>query len=166
MKVRTKVSLASLTKVVRWNVHCIDGGHTTRIYVLAGDTYGRLLGFTPLSEWAVFDAWIDPVFEEVTGIVHRQLRREAGASDCIVSVLGAACDPAPSGYTYDFTGMIWCPVCGSSNTQYGPDDPLQFSMMSVPQVTHSAWMALSDEQRHMLINEALKTKKCTIPDHD
>ena len=148
------------TRVIRWNIHCSENGHAAIIYVLAGDTYGRQLGFTPSSEWAVFDAWIDPVYDEVASMVHQLLGRTVGVSDCILSVLGVACDPAPSGRRYDFTGRIRCPVCGSQNTEYGPDDPTQFTMMSVPQVTHNAWVALTKDEQRARINEALQAAGC------
>lgn len=154
------MSSPNYMKVIRWNIYCSDNGHSAVLHVLADDTYGRQLGFTPSFEWAVFDAWTDPVYDEVVKMVHKLLGRTVGVSDCVVSVLGVACDPAPSGFTYDFTGRKWCPICGSQNTQYGPDDPPQFSMMSVPQVTHDAWMALTKDEQLARIHEALKANGC------
>lgn len=147
----------NLTKVVRWNIRCIENGHTAATYVLAGDSYGRQLGVTPLSEYVIIDAWIDPVYNEVAEMVHQMFGRTSGVSDCVLLALSVACDPAPSGNTYDFTGKMWCPVCGSSNVEYGPDEPPQFSMMSIPMVSHDAWEALSEDQKRALVYERLKT---------
>lgn len=152
-----------LVKVVQWNIRCIENGHTAVVYVLGGDSYGRQLGVTSLHEYAIFDAWIDPVYNELIGLVHQALDRTSGISDCLFSVLGVVCDPAPSGYTYDFTGKIWCPVCGSSSMEYGPDEPPQFSMMTIPIVSHDAWTAYTEDQRRELVHEELKNAGCFTP---
>lgn len=157
------MSPTELVKVVQWNVRCIENGHTAVIYVLAGDSYGRQLGVTSLYEYAIFDAWIDPVYDELVGLVHQALDRTSGIGDCVLSALGVTCDPAPSGYMYDFTGKVWCPVCGSSNLEYGPDEPPQFSMITIPIVSHDAWTAFTEDQRHELVHEALKAAGCIRP---
>lgn len=163
MTIRIKMPPSNLIKVVRWNIRCLENGHAAVTHVLAGDSYGRQLGVTPLSEHAIIDAWIDPVYNEVAEMVHQMLGRTSGISDCVLLALSVTCDPAPSGHTYDFSGKMWCPVCGSSNVEYGPDEPLQFSMMSIPMVTHDAWTALTEDQRHGLVYERLQTGGCLKP---
>ena len=146
-------------KVIRFNIHCVDSEHNAVTYVLAGDTYGRQLGTTPSSELAIFDAWNDPVYDEIAAMVHELLDRARGVSDCVMLALGAACDLAPSGYAYDFTGRMWCPVCGSSNIEYGPDDPPQLSVRNIPQVTHDAWLAMTNDKQRKHVVQALESGK-------
>jgi len=150
------------TRVIRWNVHCKDHGHRAVTYALAGDTYGRLLGGTPRHELAEFNSWEDPIFDEVDELVNELLlSRERGTSDCFGLVLGVACDPAPSGHLYDFTGKIWCPICGSPNLiSYGPDDPPQFEVIDLPHVTHNTWRRFGDAEKRERIREALQEAGC------
>ncbi len=148
------------TRVIRWNVRCKDYGHTAITYVLAGETYGRLLGGTPYHELTEFNSWEDPVFDEVGELVNKLLGRERGTSECFGRVLGVACDSAPSGHLYDFTGKIWCPICGSPNVSYGPDDPPQFEVIDLPHVTHNAWHQLSETEKRERIREALQKVGC------
>ncbi len=148
------------TRVIRWHVKCEDQGHQAITYVLAGDTYGRLLGRTPYHELAEFSYWEDPVYGEVIRLVRELLARERGTSECFGRVLGVACDPAPSGQLYDFTGRIWCPVCGSPNVDYRPDDPFQFEVIDLPHVTHRAWQQLSETEKRERLREALQKAGC------
>ncbi|MBC7251626.1 MAG: hypothetical protein H5T62_15275 [Anaerolineae bacterium] len=151
------------TKVIRWNVTCEDHGHQAITYVLAGDTYGRLLGTTPHHELAEFNSWEDPVFDEVGELVDELLRRvgrESWAAECFQRILGVACDPAPSGHLYDFTGKIWCPICGSPNVHYRPDDPFQFEVIELAHVTHQEWRRLSEAEKRVRIREALQEAGC------
>ncbi len=146
------------TKVIRWNVTCEDQGHQAITYVLAGDTYGRLLGATPRHELAEFNSWEDPVFDEVINLVRELLGRES--AECFGRVLGVACDPAPSGQLYDFTGTIWCPICGSPNVHYRPDEPFQFEVIDLPHVTHRSWQQLSETEKRERLREALQKAGC------
>ncbi|MCB0230531.1 MAG: hypothetical protein KDH90_15655 [Anaerolineae bacterium] len=161
MKMNTDMRSSNLTKTIQFNIHCVDNGHNATTYVLAGDTYGKQLGTTPSSELAIFDAWNDPIYDEVVAMVHDLLDRTRGVSDCVLLALGAACDLAPSGYAYDFTGRIWCPVCGSSNIEYGPDDPPQLSVRSIPHVTHDAWLAATKDEQRQRIVHILESGKCS-----
>jgi hypothetical protein len=146
------------TKVIRWHTRCEDHGHEAIIYVLAGETYGRLLGTTPCHELAEFNSREDPVFDEVGELVDELLRRDS--PECFRRVLGVACDPAPSGHLYDFTGKIWCPVCGSPNVHYWPDNPFQFEVVDLPHVTHEQWQRLTDEEKRERLREALRKVGC------
>lgn len=150
------------TEVIRWHTRCEDYGHEAITYVLAGETYGRLLGRTPHHELVEFNSWEDSVFEEMEKLVDELLGPGPRTSiiDCFGSVLGVACDPAPSGHLYDFTGKIWCPVCGSPNVHYWPDHPFQFEVIDLPHVTHQAWQRLSDEEKRKRIQEALQKVGC------
>lgn len=150
------------TEVIRWHTRCEDHGHEAITYVLAGETYGRLLGRTPYHELVEFNAWEDPVFKEMEALVDGLLGPgpRTSITDCFGVVLGAACDPAPSGQLYDFTGKIWCPVCGSPNVHYWPDDPFQFEVINVPHVTHQEWQRLSETEKRKRIREALRKAGC------
>lgn len=151
------------TKVIRWNTTCEENGHHAITYVLAGDTYGRLLGRTPHHELAEFNSWEDPIFDEVGELVDKllsQVERKSWTGEGFRRIVGVACDPAPSGYLYDFTGKIWCPVCGSPNVHYGPDDPFQFEVIDLPYVTHEAWQQLSEMEKRERLRKALQRAGC------
>lgn len=157
------MALSRPTRVIRWHVECKDHGESCTTYVLAGDTYGRLLGKTPLGELAEFSYWDDPVFAEVVGIVRELLHetgRDSWAGECFGRVAGVACDPAPSGCRYDFTGREWCSVCGSTNVSYGPGDPPEFEDIDVPLVTHNEWEGLSQSGKRERIMQALRDAGC------
>lgn len=145
------------TKVIRWNVRCIDNGHNAVTYVLAGDSYGKLLGRTAKNELAEFNSWeASDVYEEIEGFVQHLLGRDHGTSDCFRRILGAVCDPAPSGELYDFTGKVWCPICGSLNVEYGPDEPPVFETIALTQVELSKWGQLTSKSlKRDMIKEAL-----------
>ena len=149
-------------KVIRWNIRCVESGHNAITYVLAGDTYGRLLGRTIKNELAEFDSWnSSDVYQEAEELVRHLLGQERGTSDCFRRILGAVCDPAPSGELYDFTGKVWCPVCGSPNVEYGPDEPPIFEMMALPQVELSKWRQLTSKAlKRDLVKEALSRAGC------
>jgi hypothetical protein len=149
------------TEVIRWHTRC-EHGHEAITYVLAGETYGRLLGTTPSHELVEFNSWEDPVFDEMINLVRELLGPGPRTStlNCFGLVLGAACDPAPSGQLYDFTGKIWCPICGSPNVQYWPDDPFQFEVIDLPHVTHQGWQQLSQDEKRERIREALRKVGC------
>jgi len=148
------------TEVIRWHTRCKDHGHEAITYVLAGETYGRLLGRTSHHELAEFNYWEDPVFDEMIKLVRKLLGREMGTSECFGRVLGAACDPAPSGELYDFTGKIWCPICASPHVHYWPDNPFQFEVIDLPHVTHQNWQQLSEKEKRERIREALRKVGC------
>lgn len=147
------------TQIICWHTRCEDHGHEAITYVLAGDTYGRLLGRTPCHELAEFNSWEDPIFDEVGELVDELLRRK-NSVECFGRVLGVACDPAPSGHLYDFTGKIWCPVCGSPNVHYWPDNPFQFEVIDLPHVTHQGWQQLSEAEKRERLREALRQAGC------
>ena len=46
-----------------WNVDCRAGKHKSQTYVIAGDSYGRLLGRTLANEIAEFNSWENPAFD-------------------------------------------------------------------------------------------------------
>ena len=151
----------SLSRVVRWNVRCLEFQHRSITYVLAADSYGRLLGRTTKNELAEFSSWTNSaVFEEAEQLVARALGRRQGISDCFRRILGVVCDPSPSGEQYRFTGDFQCLVCGSTNVEYGPDDPPQFETIELPLGTHYRWDQLSQLKRSALIQEALHDGGC------
>jgi hypothetical protein len=149
------------TRVIRWNVEC-GLGHRSITYVVGGDSYGRLLGSTPHNEMALFDSWKDPVFDEVEGVVKELLGRDRGFSDCFQIVLGVSCDPAPSGDLYDFSGKVYCPVCGSLAVTYGPDNPPRVELIALPVATHRAWEQLGTPQKRDLVRQALDRSGCRL----
>lgn len=154
--------LTKPAKVIRWNVRCIESGHNAITYALAGDAYGRLLGRTIKNELAEFDSWeSSDVYQEAEELVRYLLEQERGTSDCFKRILGSICDPAPSGELYHFTSKIWCPICGSSNVEYGPDEPPVFETIALSQVELSRWRQLSSEARKRdLVKDALIKEGC------
>jgi len=109
------------------------------------------------------DCFNDMVFQEVGDLVDQFLKplgEEWKRAQCFDSVFGVACDPAPSGYRYDFTGRIPCPICGSSNVSYGPDDLPQVEILDLAPVTHNAWQQLSYEDKQEQLQEALWKAGC------
>lgn len=147
------------TRAIRWSVTC-PHAHNSVTYVLAGDSYGVLLGSTRRGERVLLDSWQDPVFEEVEDIVRSLLQRERGFSDCFQAVLGESCDPAPSGEMYDFSGRIYCPVCGTAANVYGPDDPPQIETIGLAPATHEGWQQRSTIERWDRIRRSLARVGC------
>lgn len=150
------------TELTRWNTVCEEYGHESYIYVVAGDGYGRLLGRTPKNELALFDVWDngEAFEEELSGLVHELMRRDAGIARCFQKVLGLVCDLAPSGHHYSFTGKVWCPVCGSPNVHYTLDDPPRVDVVALPHASHSNWDKLSPRMKRELVANLLKDIGC------
>lgn len=150
------------TKVVRWNVSCLDNGHKTTTYTIFGDGYGQLVGRTPKNELALLNAWEgEKLFLDSIGkIVTKLLDQERGTSECFQAVLGVACDPSPSDHIYCFTGKIWCPICGSTNLKYGPDEPPVIELFNLKRVSHLSWDKLSPREQQNLIDKALRDVGC------
>lgn len=151
------------TRMIRWQVTC-QNGHRSTWYVLAGDPYGILLGSTSHGEQIVLDSWQDAVFEEVETIVKGWLKRDIGFSECFQDVLGDTCDQAPSGDRYDFSGRVYCQVCGLPANTYGPNDPPQTEMIAVAHATHEGWRQLVPAQRRAVIREGLVRVGCLATD--
>lgn len=147
--------------MIHWNVEC-GLGHRSITYVVGGDSYGRLLGSTPHNEKTLFDSWRDPVFDEVEDIVKGLLGRDRGFSDCFQMVLGVSCDPAPSGALYDFSGKVYCPVCGSLAVTYGPNNPPRVELIDLPVATHRVWEQLSKSQKRDLVRQAFDRSGCCL----
>jgi len=153
------------TPLIRHNARCKDCSHRFTVYAFSDFEYGQRLGGTPdPRELGLVDTFNDPVFEEVGGLVDEFLK-PLGKEDwqrarCFDSVFSIACDPSASGYVYDFTGKIRCPVCGSSNVSYGPDDPPQVEVIELPRVTHDAWQQLSQAEKRERIRKALQKAGC------
>jgi len=116
------------------------------------------MGRTPVNEFAEFNSWEDPTFDQVENIVYALIPAIKGRAGALGHVLGLACDPSPSGYIYSFIGKIWCPICSSDEVKYGPDDPPVIETIEVPQVTHERWNKLSDEEKGDRIKDGLKEK--------
>lgn len=153
------------TTLIRNNARCKDCDHRFTVYTFSDFEYGRRLGRTPDPQGlALVDCFSDMVFQEVGDLVDKFLeplgKEEWKRAQCFDSVFGIACDPAPSGYQYDFTGKISCPICGSSNVSYGPDDPPQVEMLDLAPVTHNAWQQLSETEKRERIREALQKAGC------
>jgi hypothetical protein len=124
------------TDVIIWNVTSHDHGQRSTTYALTGDGYGYLLGRTSANELVLFNTWEDLFFDQISNTVEELLKDYRGTLNCFGLVLGIACDPAPSGNRYDFSGKIWCPLCGSENVDYGPKDPSEFTSIDLPVATH------------------------------
>lgn len=152
------------TRLLRENIWCLDNGHESFTYVATGDGYGELIGRTPLNEQAMLNTWRDKesaFFDRVNNMVMEILEQEEfRTGHCFSKVLGVACDPAPSGHLYSFTGKIWCPICGSTNLKYGISDPPQVDIVDFPQITHTKWDSLSADEQEDLLEDALREAGC------
>lgn len=153
------------TPLIHENARCKNCGHKFTIYTFSDFEYGSRLGRTPdPRELGFVDCFNDVVFQEVGELVD-QFLEPLGTEDwqraqCFDSVFGIACDPSPSGYPYDFTGKIWCPVCGSNEISHGPDVPPQVEVINLHVVTHNAWQQLSRAEKRERIREALRKVGC------
>jgi len=151
--------------LIRHNVRCQNCGHEFIVYKLSDFEYGQRLGRTPNPrELGLVVCFSDPVFQEVGELVDEFLEPLGKAdwqqSRCFDLVFGIACDPSPSGYPYDFTGKIWCPICGSANEGYGPEASPRIESMDLPYITHNAWQQLSKAEKREQIREALQKAGC------
>jgi hypothetical protein len=88
------------------------------------------------------------------------LKDYQGIKNCFGLVLGIACDPSASGERYDFSGQIWCPICGTSNVDYGPNDPAELKDIHVSSVTHVGWNQLDQDKRRELLRSELIAIGC------
>ena len=153
------------TPLIRHNARCKDCGYGFTVYDFSDFEYGQKLGSTPNPrELGLLDTFNDPVFEEVEELVDEFLK-PLGTEDwqrakCFDSVFGITCDPSPSGYAYDFTGKVWCPVCGSNEISYGPDVPPQVDVINLHVITHNAWQQLSEAEKRERLREALQKAGC------
>lgn len=152
-------------KMIRKTAVCKDCGHKFTIYTFSDFEYGRKPAKTPvLDDFAYIDCLHDPVCKEVSSLVDEILRgtdkKDWQIADCFDLALSAACDPAPSGHEYSFTGMIWCPKCGSTNVDYGPDIPYKVETVHVPHVTHTSWQRLTEHEKRERLREALRKAGC------
>lgn len=147
-----------IKKVIQEKIVCLENGHRFHTFSLTGNGYGDFLGRTPLSEFAEFNSWEDPVFDEVISIVDDLIPHLKATGEPFRQVLGKACDPSPLGHVYNFTGKIWCPICRSDKVEHTSVANPVFETIEVPQVTHEHWNKLSEEERTELIKDGLKEK--------
>ena len=159
-------STSKRRKVEVWSVRCELYGHSASTHKLAGDSYGHLLGRTPRGEIAEFDTFEDDVFAELQTLFQELVGTDRHRRPWFSEVIGVACDKSPAGHGYSFTGKIWCPVCSSDATHYGPRNPPEFDTMCIPQVTHREWEQLSPVQKRMRLREALQQSGHLLPDSD
>jgi len=143
--------------MVRWNTRCLNNGHESVTYGPAGGMggYGSWLGRTPAGEICEIDLFSDPLFEDVNSIVKLLRASDATVDEATRDVLGFACDPSPAGQNYTFRYTVCCPICGSEEVRYGPDDPAVVEFRRVPRVTHSKWDSIDPEQRVELVKRTL-----------
>lgn len=154
--------------MLRFLITCRDNGHQTLTYGFGEFEYGRKEARTRIpDDLAYVDCSRDSVCHEVYSYVENILskvgKKEWEMVRCNNAVFGYACDPAPSGLRYDFSGVPSCSVCGSSDVAYGPLIPEVSERVYLPHVTHHVWNRLSRSERHTLIRTALKEAKCLSP---
>lgn len=154
----------ALVELWRFNGTCING-HRFITHDFPDFEYGRtVIRTSNPDDMAFIDGINDPVFDEVADIV-KELVTAAGkkswSAHCFDQVFGVACDPAPSGYRYDFTEKVRCPVCGSTELPlYGWVDPPQTDIVELPYVTYNAWQKLSYDQKRERMREAIEKTNC------
>lgn len=150
-------------KVEVWHITCHECGQKEDTFEIAGDSYGILLGRTSVNQLAVLDAWKDKVFfDEVSRLVDILLSKavEPFLSDCFRKVVGRVCNPSSSSEHYDFTGKIVCPNCKSANVMYHADEPFRFDNISLPNIRHTKWDAMTDNERMTFVKEKLSEVDC------
>lgn len=153
------------TSLIRNPAQCKKCGHAFVVYSFPDFEYGRRLGRTPDPlELGVINCIEDEVCQEVGEFVDNLLtpgsKEEWEQAECFDTVLGIACDPSPSGYEYDFTGKIHCPVCTAWDVRYGPEQPPQTEKIALHLITHEAWEKLSRREKRNLVREALHNTSC------
>ncbi|MCL5264636.1 MAG: hypothetical protein M1343_05505 [Chloroflexi bacterium] len=148
--------------VIEWLHAVCELGHKFDFATI--DQYGLLIGRSPKNEFALEDTFADPFFEEVERLVDQILGEwrtlKGGTSGFFHRVLGYACDPAPSGLRYFFTGAAWCPVCGSRAKDYDAYSPPRTELLDIPLVTHREWNNLTPQEKRSKIVQALRETGC------
>jgi len=151
--------------LIRHHARCKGCGHRFTFHDVSEFEYGPRLGRTPdCQELGLVDGLHDSVFQEVGDLVAEFLelsgKEDWQKAQCFNAVFGIACDRAPCGYLYDFTGKVWCPVCGSNEISYGPDVPPQVDVINLHVITHNAWQQLSEAEKRERLREALQKAGC------
>jgi len=143
--------------MVRWNTRCLSTGHQSVTYGPAGGMggYGSWLGRTPAGEICEIDLFADPLFEQVNSIVKSLRASDETVDEATRDVLGFACDPSPADQYYTFMYTVCCPVCGSEEVIFGPDDPPMVEFRQIPRVTHKKWDSIEPKQRIELVKRML-----------
>lgn len=158
-----QVPESEVRKVEILHVECPECGYKGITYLLAGDTYGILLGRNSVYQLAVLDTWKDTVFfDEISSLSNRFLSNpvEPESGDCIQKVIGLICDPSPSGEHYDFSGKKICPNCKSSNVNLFLDEPIMFDAIEIANISHKKWDALNNNEKVKFMKQKLTEVGC------
>ena len=148
-----------ITKMVRWNLRCDKCGYVGITHHLG--EYGRLIGYTSCYEFAEFNAFEDPVFDEVKALVEECLPKDNPMSSlCFRQVLEIVCDSSPSGEKYKFDEKFVCPSCRNPQLKFGPDDPPVIEEVNLPFVTHKIWQDLKKLEKLEKMEKKLKSIDC------
>lgn len=156
---------SGIRRVEILHIECPECGYKGITYLLAGDTYGILLGRNSIGQLAVLDTWKDTAFfDEISSVKNRLLSNlaEPELSDCFQKVVGLICDPSPSGEYYDFSGKDVCPNCKSSNANFFLDEPIMFDNIELANVSHREWDTLNNDEKATFMKEKLGEIGCQV----
>lgn len=153
-------------EVLQYRGVCKNKHHFT-LYGLPDFSYGQKPARTPEhDDFSVLDCSGDQVCEEL-GVMVSHLLGNPDKDDwrrpfCFEVCLGVASDPAPSGYHYDFTGRVWCPVCRSVEVKYGVVTPDIWETLDVPLITHTRWLAMGQDEKLDRLRAVLQEAGCLL----
>ena len=140
-------------------------GHRFTFHRFPDMSYGLLELSTPdPHDFAYINAATDPVFAEVSRLVHDMLdnggKKPLDIAHCIHNVLPLACDLAPSGQRYMITTTHWCPICRSTRIKIGEEIPTIFDQVDMAHVTHQQWQRLNEAEKRDLVLGGLRNAGC------
>ena len=158
---------------MRYRMRCANGHEsTTHLGSEVESTdegYDPRHGSTPWDEMAELNAYQNPVYAEVQHLVQELRGHAPDRRNCFHRVLGAACDPAPSGHRYRFAGRAQrrCLVCGQKAEEFTPvfsgEGDLCKDRVEVPLATHREWEGLSGAEKRERLRVALESVRCLPP---
>jgi len=122
-------------------------------------SYGEFVMRSEKGHEVYLEAISSPVFKEVADMVetHPLLAHENDSKrgDVVQKVFSVACDVDLSGKEYAIGVMPKCPNCGSHKmASWDQVSPPRSS--SIPSVSHSNWLSLSDAQKLAKVDKAIR----------
>lgn len=125
-----------------------------------GGGYGQFVLRSASGSLVSVDAFDDPVFSEVNGMVS-SLDAVAALNDArrgavVRAAFAATIDADAGGHPFDFSMHPPCPECGTTTMDWFEVlEPPQQMEVDVAPATHEAWGRLDDEAKLDVIREAV-----------
>lgn len=140
---------------------CFSCGRRFTVPMLGDFSYGIFIMFsaTP-GQMAWLEALTDKVFDEVAAILHGfpdfASIDELTQTDVLHALFSLACDPDPHGRPYFLSTA--CSRCGGFDVKFrGELEQPELFEVSIPDVTHGAWLALDPSARILRLRQGLDT---------